>query len=131
VTGIGLKVTQNMTDQSKEPHNDYLRAYVETGLVGLAGYLGLLVALAVTAKRVVRAAKRGLERGVALGFAGVVAGFIAVSLVSNVISQVIFLWYFFALAAAAEAIIRHDGTLPEEDGRAENDPVIDVIPAHS
>ncbi|MEK8106144.1 O-antigen ligase family protein [Micromonospora sp. M12] len=35
VTGIGPNMTQRETDEAKKPHNDFLRAYVETGLLGL------------------------------------------------------------------------------------------------
>ena len=120
LTGIGLKVTPNSTEIAKEPHNDFLRAYVETGVVGAIAYLILIGALIRTAIAALRVSRKGLERGVAAGFAGCVTGFILVSLVANVISQVVFLWYFFALAAAAEAIVRHGGALPAE-GTAEAD----------
>ncbi|HEU5267313.1 MAG TPA: O-antigen ligase family protein, partial [Jatrophihabitans sp.] len=39
VTGIGLKGTKYLTDQNKAPHNDFLRAYVETGVLGLLAYV--------------------------------------------------------------------------------------------
>ena len=42
VTGIGLKMSTFLTDVAKEPHNDFLRAYVETGIVGAMAYFALL-----------------------------------------------------------------------------------------
>ena len=39
VTGIGPNMTQFQTDEAKKPHNDFLRAYVETGVVGLVAYV--------------------------------------------------------------------------------------------
>ena len=128
ITGIGLRVTGTLTDEGKEPHNDFLRAYLETGLLGLAAYTALIVALVRTARNAVRRASAGFPRGVALGFAGVTTGFILVSVVSNVISQLIFLWYFFALAAAAEAISRHGGVLPEPDAPESAEPVTSPEP---
>lgn len=104
VTGVGLRVTQSLTERGKLPHNDFLRAFVETGVVGLAAYLWLLYTLVAAARRAVRSAPEGLPTGLALGFAGCVAGIILVSTVSNVMSQVIVLWYFFALAAVATRI---------------------------
>lgn len=102
VTGIGPNMTQRQTDEAKKPHNDLLRAYVETGLVGLAAYLLLLVLLLRTGVRALRRAPPGnLERGVAVGFVGCTVSFVAVSLASNVISNVATLWYFVAFAAAA------------------------------
>ena len=35
ITGIGLNMSSYETDQQKEPHNDFLRAYVETGVIGV------------------------------------------------------------------------------------------------
>jgi putative inorganic carbon (hco3(-)) transporter len=105
VTGIGPNMTQHETPQAKKPHNDLLRAYVETGVAGLLAYLAMLVLLLHTARSALRRAPPGsLERGVAVGFAGCAVSFIAVSLGSNVISNVVTLWYFVAFAAAASAI---------------------------
>ncbi|MFY1637064.1 O-antigen ligase family protein [Solwaraspora sp. WMMB335] len=105
VTGIGPNMTQHETPQAKKPHNDLLRAYVETGLAGLLAYLAMLLLILHTARSALRRAPPGsLDRGIAVGFAGCVVSFIAVSLASNVISNVVTLWYFVAFAAAASAI---------------------------
>ncbi|MFC7582733.1 O-antigen ligase family protein [Nonomuraea antimicrobica] len=61
VTGTGLGTTKMLI--IKEVHNDYLRAAVETGLLGLIAYLALLVTLALIAARALRATRAGLERG--------------------------------------------------------------------
>ena len=107
VTGIGLAQTQYMTDAAKQPHNDFLRAYVETGVVGLAAYLAMLAALIRLGRRAVRRTRKGtFERSVAAGFLGSAVAFIAVSTVANVISNVVVLWYFFAYAALASALAR-------------------------
>ncbi|CAN5818534.1 hypothetical protein BH23ACT12_BH23ACT12_18440 [soil metagenome] len=111
VWGIGLGQTQRITEAQKQPHNDVLRAFVETGLLGLAGYLLSLFAmvrlayLAVTATRADRL-DPSIRRGVAVGFAGCVAAFISVSLVANVITNVVNLWYFLTFAAAASCVAR-------------------------
>lgn len=104
LTGIGLKMTTFATAAHKAPHNDYVRMYVEVGVLGLAAYLGLLGALILTARRALAAARRGPPRGIAVGFAACVAGFVVVSVASNRITSVVELWYFFALAAAAQGI---------------------------
>ena len=104
VTGIGLKMTQFSTDAKRPPHNDFLRALVETGVVGFAAYLGFIWALCRTARRALRSAAEGAERGVAVGFAGIVAAFVLFSVGGNLLSQVVILWYLFALAAVAAAL---------------------------
>jgi putative inorganic carbon (hco3(-)) transporter len=105
VTGIGLGQTAQETDAAKQPHNDFIRAFVETGLIGLGAYLALLAALVATGVRAVRASPRGtFGRGVGVGMLGCVLAFIADSLTANVISNVVTLWYMFAFAAAASAV---------------------------
>ena len=105
VTGIGVAQTQLFTEKEVQPHNDFIRAYVETGLVGLTAYVATLALLIRTGRRAVRAsAPHSLERGIAVGFMGCVTAFIAASAVSNVFSNVVSLWYFFAFAGAAAAI---------------------------
>lgn len=111
VWGIGLGQTQRITEAQKQPHNDVLRAFVETGLLGLAGYLLSLAAmvrvayLAATATAA-EAGVMSIRRGVAVGFAGCVVAFISVSLVANVITNVVNLWYFLTFAAAASCVAR-------------------------
>ena len=105
-TGIGLKMVQYNTLEQKAPHNDFVRAIVETGVLGLVAYLCLLVVIVRTARDALRRAPPGLERGIAVGFAACVVAFLAMSLVANIVSQVVLLWYFFAFAAAAIAVTR-------------------------
>jgi O-antigen ligase len=119
VVGAGLRTVQASTDVSKEPHNDFIRVYVETGLIGLSAYLWFLVALARTARRAIRNTRSPLEHSVAVGFAGCLAAFLLLSLVSNVISQLVILWYFLAFAVAASAAPRLERrTLTLETGPA-------------
>lgn len=104
--GIGPKMTQYVTDQAKVPHNDFLRAYVETGLVGLCAYMAVAAALLHTARSALARAARGFERGVAVGFVGCVTSFLVFSVAENLMSQVVVLWYFVAFAAAAISVTR-------------------------
>ena len=107
VTGIGLNETKYNTSQAKQPHNDFIRAYVETGLVGLFAYVAVLFSLVRLGWRAVARTKRGtFERGVGAGFLGCAVAFIAVSLVANVTSNVVNLWYFIAFAACASAVVK-------------------------
>lgn len=104
LSGIGLKMTQYTTSEAKAPHNDFLRVYVEAGVLGLTAYLALLGALARRARSALRRTAgtgRGLERGLAVGFAGCLGAFAVFSIGGNVVSQVVVLWYFLTLAALA------------------------------
>ena len=112
VTGIGLNMTQYNTDKAKQPHNDFIRAYVETGIIGFIAYTAMMVALISMGRRAVRTVREpSFDRGVAIGFLGCAVAFLAVSVVANVISNVVNLWYFFTFAAAASAVVhRHRST---------------------
>jgi putative inorganic carbon (hco3(-)) transporter len=104
VTGIGPNMTQTQTDEAKKPHNDFLRAYVETGVVGLLAYLAMVVLLVHAGLQALRRAPPGtLARGVAVGNLGGIVAFISVSAASNVLSSVATLWYLVAFAAVAGA----------------------------
>jgi O-antigen ligase len=106
VTGIGLKMSSFLTDQAKEPHNDFLRAYVETGVVGVFAYFALLSSMVLVARQGLKQSGPGFDRSIAVGFAGCVIAFVLISIVSNVITEVIVLWYYVAFAAAAYAVTK-------------------------
>lgn len=110
ITGIGLNMSSYETSQAKEPHNDFLRAYVETGVIGTIAYLALLASMVMVAREALRFTKRRAwtyERSIAVGFASCVIAFVVISIVSNVITEVIVLWYYVAFAAAAYAVTRY------------------------
>ena len=99
VTGIGLKMTSEVAD--KLPHNDYLRSYVEMGLVGLAAFITVLVAIIRTPWKALKIATDPLHRGILLGFLSIGVALAVASLADNLINQVVVLWYVFALAGCA------------------------------
>lgn len=99
VTGIGLKMTSEVAD--KLPHNDYLRSYVEMGLVGLAAFITVLVAMIRTPWKALKIATDPLHRGILLGFLSIGVALAVASLADNLINQVVVLWYVFALAGCA------------------------------
>jgi O-antigen ligase len=114
ITGIGLKMSSFETSQQKEPHNDFLRAYVETGVIGTLAYFALLVSMGLVARQSMRFTRGRTrfppltyERSISVGFASCVIAFVILSLVSNVITEVIVLWYYVAFAAAAYAVTRY------------------------
>jgi O-antigen ligase len=104
LTGIGLKMIEFTTEEGVPAHNDYVRAYVETGLLGLIMFIGLLFGMCRTARRALERTRTGLERGTAVGFAGCVGAYMVLSLTGNVFSQVVVLWYFAAFAATTDVI---------------------------
>jgi O-antigen ligase len=105
--GNGLRSVRETTDIEKEPHNDFIRVFVETGAIGLFAYVWLIVSLWRSGKAAIRNTAEGtLLRGIAVGFFGCVVSFLLLSIVSNVITQLVIFWYFAAFAAAAVAAPR-------------------------
>lgn len=106
ITGIGLNSTQYETDVAKQPHNDFLRAYVECGVIGLAAYVFMLWALLGLGRRAIRRAPPGtLDYGIGIGLLGCASAFILISFASNAITSVATLWYLFTFAAAGSAVV--------------------------
>lgn len=103
VTGIGLKQIATQNVEGKQPHNDFLRAYVEFGLLGVAAFAWLMWQLVATGARAVRATRDGPPGAYAfaVGFWGIAAGYVLMSLVANLMSQVVVGVYFAALAGVA------------------------------
>lgn len=107
ITGVGLNATQYYTDSAKQPHNDYLSAYIETGVIGLLMYTGLILAmLVVTGRAVLRTQRDTLEWGVAVGAFACVAVFAVMSVAANVIQSSANFWYLLAITACASAASR-------------------------
>jgi putative inorganic carbon (HCO3(-)) transporter len=99
VLGIGFKEVELTETAAKAPHNDPIRVYVETGVIGLAAYVWFLVALGVEARTSLRRAPPGIPRGLAVAFAASLTGFVGLSLTANVITQLVILWYFITIVA--------------------------------
>ena len=108
VLGIGIGVTRATTVHNKDPHNDYLRAFVETGWVGLLSYLFLVWAMLRTAHRTLReVAPDDPLRGVVVGTFAYLVAFAVASLAENLITTVSFLWHVMPLVALTSWVARN------------------------
>lgn len=113
ITGIGLNVTQYKLDAAKQPHNDFLRAYVETGLLGFVTFVAAMWGMIRMGRQAVRrAAPNSLERGIAVGYLGAAVAYVLESAGDNVMSNVVCLVYVIAFAAAASFIARQPERAP-------------------
>jgi len=117
ITGIGPGVVEKRLVNHQPPHNDYLKALVELGVVGLLAFLAQLAALVGLAVGANRRGEGPQARTIALAFAGVAAALIVASAAANLLGQVVILWYVYALAAAAAWVGRH-GSVRPDPGRA-------------
>ena len=104
VTGLGPGIVEAQSVGHKPMHNDYLRAWVEFGGVGVLAYVflfGTMIAIVVFAWRRVRT---GTERAVVLAAAGAIGVALVMALTDNLLTQSVVLWYLAPSVAAASAI---------------------------
>jgi putative inorganic carbon (HCO3(-)) transporter len=113
--GIGLREVELSEEAAKAPHNDFVRVYVEMGLVGLGTYLWLLGALFLQARRAYREAAPGVARGLAVAFLGSLTAIVVLSIAANVVSQLVILWYFAAILVLASAAAQLTGEVGSAD----------------
>jgi putative inorganic carbon (HCO3(-)) transporter len=116
VTGLGFGVVSDVTAQQREPHNDFLRSFVELGAIGLIAYLSLLAAIAwqlrvATQRTLTAKGPSGLPRSLVTAQLGVFAAYLIGSSTGNLMTQLILLWYVFAVGVAASLPAR----LPDVD----------------
>jgi putative inorganic carbon (HCO3(-)) transporter len=97
LTGIGFDMAEVVTPDKLEPHNIYVEAVVETGVLGLVALCGFIASLASSVRRRLRDAEPGIDGGLATAamFAGV--ALLVMSVTENLITQPVL--YFYAAAA--------------------------------
>jgi len=94
MTGIGLEMVQRVMPIGLPPHNGFVQAYVETGILGLGALLVAVAGMWVTLRRRVREARTTLE--LTLGYVGVAIGLgLGLQLFTeNLLTQTMVYWYF-------------------------------------
>jgi putative inorganic carbon (hco3(-)) transporter len=103
--GLGPSSSDYLGAEVLPPHNDFVRMYVETGVLGTTVYLAVIVAAVVMAARALRATpERGLGRGLAVGMIGCMAAFVVGSVGGNLISEVVVLLYLFAFLGLTSSL---------------------------
>lgn len=116
IAGLGLKAVAESTDIGKPPHNDFVRAYVEMGVLGLVAFAVMIWSmLRASFAAVTDAARRrlgGLDMAVAATAAGISVAVALLSVVANLLSQVVMMWYAVAIMGLASGALlrrqRHD-----------------------
>lgn len=99
LTGIGLEATQRVTDARLPPHNTLIQTYVETGFLGCAALVAVIVAFAVhlRARRV--AAETSMQHTVALASVAIGIATVLQAPSDNLLTRTSGYWYA-ALAMA-------------------------------
>jgi O-antigen ligase len=102
--GIGFGMTRYY-GSGVQPHNDFVRMFVETGVFGLIAFVAFLATVFRLAFRALRAPLFGIDRGIAVGLIGVTFAYSTYSLSGNLISYPIQLWFFFSLIGLGAAAL--------------------------
>jgi putative inorganic carbon (HCO3(-)) transporter len=87
-------------------HNDYLRILVETGLVGLSGYMILMLSLVRLGIRALRRSGNSYQKPIVMGFLCFLISYLAMSVADNLFNHGGIQWYFWAYAGVVAAIER-------------------------
>jgi putative inorganic carbon (HCO3(-)) transporter len=116
--GLGPSSSDYLGDEVLPPHNDFVRMYVETGVLGTVVYIAFIAAALVMALQKLRGVTEPvLARGVAVGVIACTTAFVLGSIGGNLISETVVLLYFFAFLALASSLPAGDPGSPASEAR--------------
>jgi putative inorganic carbon (HCO3(-)) transporter len=108
VTGLGIDATKTQTIEAKDPHNSFLQAFLEGGLIGGTGFIILLGVATYAGMKTWQKARRNLlERRTKLISVGAIAGLLSVAaqlITENVLLNTI-VWWYLNIAFAHLAVL--------------------------
>lgn len=116
VTGIGLGMVEEWSPYHLEPHNLWVQAAVETGVVGTVALVVLVVAIGVDQVRGLRRLRPGLHRALVVGAAAGSINLLAQSYTQNLITEAV-LWTYYATVLAMATVAAR--TAPDRSNDAE------------
>ena len=90
-----------------EPHNDYLRLYIETGVLGFAAYAAVLLLLFARATQAYRMAVSTFHKDLVVAFIAVFLAYVITSVADNIILGPALQWYFWTQAAVVHIVLEH------------------------
>ncbi len=106
LTGVGLQVVATLTVVGRQPHNSFVQALVEGGLIGLLTWLGLVTAISWAAIKGWRLAGSPfadrlppLQRAFLIGSVAAIVTVIPQLFTENVMTDTVLQW-FYAVPAA-------------------------------
>lgn len=95
LTGTGLDTVEQMTAVGLPPHNSFVQAFVEAGILGLGGLIGAVVACSRLLKRALARRDNGIEGAIAVGTAAAALSVFLQLFTENLITGLVPLWYVF------------------------------------
>lgn len=97
VSGVGIDATKTLTPEAKDPHNSFLQAYLEGGILGAVGFFTLLAVATYAAWKVWNKARRGeFDKRTKFISVGAIAGLLSVAaqlVTENVLFNTVVWWY--------------------------------------
>jgi O-antigen ligase len=99
-------MVREKTPERLPPHNGFIEAFVETGVLGFAALLALIAALWADLRRSARRLSSGFGRGMAVAAAAVSVSVLLQLFSENLLSQPALLWYLVAPIAWVLAVGR-------------------------
>jgi putative inorganic carbon (HCO3(-)) transporter len=96
ITGIGFDGVQKVEAVGLQPHDGFVEAYVETGVLGLVAICGVVWSIVQYLRRRVRAAVTDKEKLLALAAVAAAIGVAFQFPVENLLTQTYVYWYFAA-----------------------------------
>ncbi len=123
ITGIGFGQVQVVEPDKLPPHNGFIEAYVETGVVGLIAVTGVVLSLGSALRKRLRESEPGFDRMLALAAIATAIGIIIQFFVENLLDQTFVFWY---MASAMTWGYRGGALPPNPRGTKQIDPVSSV-----
>ncbi len=136
ISGVGLQVVPSLTVRGARPHNSFLQAAVEAGILGLVGWLllvGTAVVLTIKAYRLADRLPHGapgslgkLERAMLIGAVAATASTILQLISENILTDTVLQWHLNVALAHMAVMVwgRHRGR-EADTGSETGQPVVD------
>lgn len=94
LTGIGPEMVRNTQPTGFDPHNSFLQALIEMGVVGLGAFLGVLVSIAVALRRALKRNRApGLDRAICVAASAMCTAVLVQLPTENILVSAINWWY--------------------------------------
>ncbi len=118
VSGIGIDATKTQTIEAKDPHNSFLQAFLEGGIIGGLGFITLLAVATYAGWKTWRKARDGVfDHQTKMISVGAIAGLLSVAaqlITENVLLNTI-VWWYLNIAFAHLAVVTWANKAPEPD----------------
>lgn len=114
VSGVGIDATKTLTPEAKDPHNSFLQAYLEGGILGAIGFFTLLGVATYAAWKVWQRARNGdFDRQTKFISVGAIAALLSVAaqlITENVLLNTV-VWWYLNIGFAHLAVMTWGGRL--------------------